>query len=116
MKHIIKTVTAECYFRTHLGLYCPGCGGTRAFFALLGGHFLQSLKYNPITLLFLVDIFLNLLKLILVHRQRKNGRSSKITTVNFYYNVGFLLFIVIYFIVRNILLCFCGIDITGDFR
>lgn len=112
---MIKFVTAECYFRTHLGLYCPGCGGTRAFFALLHGHFLQSLKYNPITLLFLVDIFLNLLKPIMIRRQRKCGGSSKIVTVNLYYNIGFLIFIIIYFIGRNVLLRFWGIDITGDF-
>ena len=116
MKYIIKFVTAECYFRTHLGIYCPGCGGTRAFLALVHGHFLQSLKYNPITLLFLVDVLLNLLKPILVHRQRKNGESSKIVTVNLYYNVGFLIFIIVYFIGRNVLLHFGGIDLTGDFR
>lgn len=36
-----------CPFRALTGLYCPGCGGTRAFSALLAGHVLESLKWHP---------------------------------------------------------------------
>lgn len=37
-----------CVFRSLLGLYCPGCGGTRAVLELLEGHILWSLWYHPI--------------------------------------------------------------------
>ena len=37
-----------CVLYTYFGLYCPGCGGTRAFISLLHGHFLQSLWYHPL--------------------------------------------------------------------
>lgn len=37
-----------CLFHTIFGLYCPGCGGTRAVLALLKGHILQSVWYHPI--------------------------------------------------------------------
>lgn len=37
-----------CLFWRLTGLYCPGCGGTRAVFALLGGDVLLSLKYHPL--------------------------------------------------------------------
>jgi hypothetical protein len=40
----------SCMIYTVLGLYCPGCGGTRAVSALLHGHFLQSLWYHPLVL------------------------------------------------------------------
>lgn len=36
-----------CRFKEVTGLYCPGCGGTRASFAFFKGHFLQSCFYNP---------------------------------------------------------------------
>lgn len=39
-----------CLFFRLTGLYCPGCGGTRACLALLHGHFLASLIYHPVVL------------------------------------------------------------------
>ena len=33
------------------GFYCPGCGGLRAGHALLHGHFLEALGYNPFLVL-----------------------------------------------------------------
>lgn len=37
----------ECAFRNATGLYCPGCGGTRAMDALLSGHFIRAVIYHP---------------------------------------------------------------------
>ncbi len=34
-----------CMMQKLTGLYCPGCGGTRAVRALLAGHPLQSFLY-----------------------------------------------------------------------
>lgn len=39
-----------CTFHVITGLYCPGCGGTRATFALFRGQVLRSLKLNPFVL------------------------------------------------------------------
>ncbi len=39
-----------CAFSQLFNLYCPGCGGTRAFFALLRGDILRSLYYHPFDL------------------------------------------------------------------
>ena len=37
-----------CMIHTNFGLYCPGCGGTRALISLLHGHILWSLWYHPL--------------------------------------------------------------------
>lgn len=36
-----------CRFKEATGLYCPGCGGTRAVRALLSGHIIKAFIYHP---------------------------------------------------------------------
>ncbi len=38
----------SCIFFRTVGWYCPGCGGTRAFVALMRGNILESLRYHPV--------------------------------------------------------------------
>lgn len=45
---ILEFMTYDCFVRTRGGFLCPGCGGTRAFFAFLKGHFLLSVCYHPV--------------------------------------------------------------------
>lgn len=40
-----------CIFHSWTGLYCPGCGSTRAFYELLHGHLVAALRLNAFTLL-----------------------------------------------------------------
>jgi hypothetical protein len=47
-----------CIFHNATGLWCPGCGLTRATHALLTGHPLQALGYNIFTPLVLVAVVL----------------------------------------------------------
>lgn len=39
-----------CFVNQWTGYYCPGCGGTRAFWALLEGNFRQSFLCHPVVL------------------------------------------------------------------
>lgn len=49
---LMETAQAEyglpCLFRFFTGLYCPGCGGTRAVKALLSGEIVKSLYFHPL--------------------------------------------------------------------
>lgn len=40
--------TVPCFFSSVLGVYCPGCGGTRAVIALTQGRLFQSFWYHPL--------------------------------------------------------------------
>lgn len=46
----LRALSPGCAFRRVTGCHCPGCGGTRAFFALLRGQLLTSLRMNPLVL------------------------------------------------------------------
>lgn len=52
---------AACWIYEELHLYCPGCGCTRAFEALLRGDLLHSLRYNAGVLYFAVGVTVYLL-------------------------------------------------------
>lgn len=40
-----------CPFKMLTGLPCPGCGGTRAFYALTKGKILEAIYTNPLSVL-----------------------------------------------------------------
>ena len=42
-----------CPFKNFTGLYCPGCGGQRAFHQILHGNFVQAFHSNFLIYLFL---------------------------------------------------------------
>ena len=47
LKIPLNHILLPCIFHKLTGLYCPGCGGTRAVVFLLHGDFLHSLVYHP---------------------------------------------------------------------
>lgn len=46
-----------CPLRLAHGMYCPACGGTRAFLFLLHGDLLQSLYYHPLIVTAAAELF-----------------------------------------------------------
>lgn len=47
-KYLLGQPTVSgCWFYSRWGVYCPGCGGTRALIALGKGRLLQALWYHP---------------------------------------------------------------------
>lgn len=99
----------QCEAVTMLHIYCPGCGGTRAFQALLSFDILESLRLNPIALNLAVgfiayEIYMTVF--LFKKTERRVFFGKRIFWVT-------LVAWGIYFLVRNILL-FCGIDLIGD--
>ncbi len=61
----ILTAVPDCFFEAVTGLYCPGCGGSRAVIALFRGHIVKSFLYHPavpyafaVYVIFMVKMFL----------------------------------------------------------
>ena len=86
----------RCYFSSELHLYCPGCGGSRAVLRLLEGDVIASVRGA-----LLYNTFLS--------------RNGKEVTVLYEWEAwGILVVVLGFFIVRNLLLIFFGIDYLGD--
>ena len=43
----LSTLLGPCALHALTGLYCPGCGGTRALRAHFAGQFVQAFVYHP---------------------------------------------------------------------
>jgi hypothetical protein len=78
-----------CLFHAFTGLYCPGCGATRALHQLAHGHFMDALKLNA-----LVVLGIPLGCLIAICRKRYNLPAWCLRTL--------LVCIAVFGVVRNI--------------
>jgi hypothetical protein len=65
-----NTFLPSCPFKNLTNLYCPGCGGQRAFHALLHGNFIEAFHDN---LLIFIAIPIAFYKII----PQLNGSASK---------------------------------------
>jgi hypothetical protein len=57
----------RCILNEKLDMYCPGCGGTRAFYAFIDGDFVNAFLYNP----FLFTVFIPIIVYIIVLSVRR---------------------------------------------
>ena len=101
--------TTQCNLVVVMGLYCPACGGTRAFKALCELDIIRSFIYNPIVPIggaFAVIYEGVMIKYLILKKERP--MLVKIWMVVVVLSIWFG-----YFTLRNLLLCF-GVDILGD--
>ncbi len=101
-----------CIVHDLFRIYCPGCGGTRAIFALLKGHIVESLCSNPAILLgvVLVIYYEAGVLLTLIKKNGKRYYSTSVVPI-----VVFVMIVMVFAVVRNYLLIACGIDLLQDF-
>lgn len=101
-----------CVVHDLFRIYCPGCGGTRAIFALLKGNLMESLYSNPAIILgaILVIYYEAGVLLTLVKKNGKRYYSTSVVPI-----VLFVIIVMVFAVVRNYLLIACGIDMLQDF-
>jgi len=97
-----------CLFREWTGLYCPGCGGTRAAKALLQGKLAISFFYHPL-ILYVVIVAGMFAVSGLLYIKTKNPKF-RLHFDNKYAYIGIGI-IVVNFAVKNYLLIFEGVDL-----
>lgn len=96
-----NSFSIKCFFHTTTGLWCPGCGGQRAFNFLLHGHFLKSLRYN-IILPFALFIVGYLYYIVVEGWILGNKTANSKLHLPASFAINFLIFLVVYTVIRNI--------------
>lgn len=94
---------SSCFIYENFGIYCPGCGCTRAFEALLHLDILTSVYYNPAVLYFAFIIFIYIVSQTLDRLLKHKNFFMSFSNVYLYIGIGIL---IINCIVRNFLLYF----------
>jgi hypothetical protein len=61
----LESHTLPCFYKTLLGIECPGCGMQRAFIWLLKGNLIESIKAYPALIPTIILFLLLILQLIL---------------------------------------------------
>ncbi len=90
-KHLLP-----CFFKSHFGIECPGCGMQRSLIALLKGDVMGSLQYHAALIPFIITILLLVIQLKL-----KIMNGGKWVMWAFIITTGITL---IQFIIRQIIL------------
>ena len=97
-----------CLFHLLTGLYCPGCGGTRAVRAMMAGNLVLSFQYHPLVLYTAAVLTLELVSLA-ISKTAKNPRLYLGHETLFVYIAAGI--VVVNWICKNVLLVFFGVDL-----
>ena len=93
-----------CVVYRLFGIYCPGCGGTRAVSALLAGHPLLATWYHPLVTYTVVIFGSFMLSQTLVRLHIGSIRGMRFHEWHLY---GAVAIMIVNFVLKNILLlCF----------
>lgn len=91
----------SCFVRQHVGMYCTGCGATRAVLAVLRGHILQSLYYNVVVMYVIVFYGTYVIRGLIFLLTKGKYRYMKFHVAYVFVGLGF---VVIQAIVKNVAL------------
>ena len=95
----------KCLFHLVTGYYCPGCGGTRALYLFLTGHWIKSFLFHTLVVYaFFVCLYLCICK-ILDHKYQPSARLLWIA-------LGLL---AVNFVIKNLALVCFHVDLLQIF-
>lgn len=97
----LRKILPPCSLYSLTGLYCPGCGGTRACYALAQGHILESMRAHPLVPYLAAGYLVYMVSHLLDIVTHGRIRGFYFCPYFWYVGVGILL---IQFVVKNIAL------------
>lgn len=97
-----------CAFHEFTGLYCPGCGGTRAVRFLIRGNVEKSFIYNPIVLYAVIATFIFFAFVVKYKISGRRLNKDKIILPMLYIGVVIML---LNWVLKDWFLVFRGIDL-----
>lgn len=100
-----------CLFHQISGLYCPGCGGTRAIHALIEGDLIASFLYHPFVLYVAVLYALFMISHTVewIAARKKSSRKTRFTkglSLNSRYLYAGIILILFQWMAKNLLAMF----------
>lgn len=94
----------QCFLYKKTGIYCLGCGATRALYSLISGNVFRSIYYNPFVLYIIgVDVYFLITESISKVFKRKN--NFFIRNINIYIYIGIFILILNWLIKVIVLKC-----------
>jgi hypothetical protein len=94
------SIYPPCLFHLMTGLYCPGCGSTRAIYQLLHGRILEALDLNALLVIFLGSgAFLAIIRALPLRTGRVSKIDSGIRLAWIWIIMGFTL---LFWVARNL--------------
>lgn len=95
----------KCLFHLVTGYYCPGCGGTRALYLFLTGHWIKSFLFHPLVVYAFFVCFYLCIRKILDHKYHPSARLLWIA-------LGLL---AVNFVIKNLALVCFHVDLLQIF-
>lgn len=107
----LTDIFPSCILYRFTGLYCPGCGATRALMAFVKGHPVQSFLYHPaVDYVGVICVWFMISQTI---EKITHGRIRIGMKYHDYYLWILLAILILHCLIRNILKLFWGIEIPG---
>lgn len=99
--------TPECPFHKVTGLYCPGCGGTRALILFFRGEWLRSILYHPMVMYLFITFTYILTRYAIAYHQKQHNKKAHPYQPSPWWLWGALILLTVNFIIKNVaLICF----------
>lgn len=94
---ILDIINFKCVFKYFFGIYCPGCGTTRMFKAMLKLNFKKAFMYNPFMFILFMIILIYVAYNMYTYITKKKIKLPSLTSIVIIVILSF-----IFMIIRNL--------------